>query len=164
MNIISTDPLTIVFFLGDLLINRDEDTYHVRHDSETIDWMLRQMIQQATPALDEKRGHEKTRNEKQIQRKRRVRENLECYQNIQPVIDSERQLAGKIVDEEVIGALERTGYMTPQHMMLIDNVLTTLGTTTKAEIQRWICCNQCDSCLLRCGRGRAATSPPLKEA
>lgn len=25
------------------------NTYHVRHDSETIDWMLRQMIQQATP-------------------------------------------------------------------------------------------------------------------
>jgi hypothetical protein len=40
-----------------------------------------------------------------------VRENLERYKNEQPVIDSERQLAGKLLDEEVKGALERTGYI-----------------------------------------------------
>lgn len=67
-----------------------------------------------------------------------MRENLERYQNIQPVIDSERQLAGKIVDEEVIGVLERTGYMSLQHMMLIDTVLAMPGTTIEGEIQRRI--------------------------
>lgn len=69
------------------------------------------------------------RNEKQWQRNRLVRENLERYKNEQPVIDSERQLAGKMVDEEAMGALEQTRYMTLQHMMLIDTILTMPGTT-----------------------------------
>lgn len=47
----------------------------------------------------------------------------------QPVIDSERQLSGKVVDEEVIGALQRTGYMTRQHMT---------GTTVEKEYKRRI--------------------------
>ncbi|THC89055.1 hypothetical protein EYZ11_011495 [Aspergillus tanneri] len=54
------------------------------------------------------------RNEWQRQRNRLVRENLERYKNEQPVIDSERQLSGKLVDEEVLGALERTGGVTKQ--------------------------------------------------
>lgn len=54
------------------------------------------------------------------------------------MIDSERQLAGKVVDEEVIEALQRNGYMTPQHMMLIDTILTIPGTTVEAEYQRRI--------------------------
>ena len=41
------------------------------------------------------------RNEKQRQRNRRIRENLEQYKNEQPVIDLERQLAGKLVDAKV---------------------------------------------------------------
>lgn len=67
-----------------------------------------------------------------------MRENLERYKNDQPVDDSEQQLAGKIVDEEVIGALQQTGYMTPQHMMLIDTILTSPGVTVEAEHQRRI--------------------------
>lgn len=67
-----------------------------------------------------------------------MRENLVQYKNEQPVIDSERQLAGKVVDEEVMGALERTGYMTPQHMILIDTVLTMPGSTVKKEYQHQI--------------------------
>ncbi|EAW17037.1 DUF3435 domain-containing protein [Aspergillus fischeri NRRL 181] len=78
------------------------------------------------------------RNEWQRQRNRLVRENLERYKNKQPVIDSERQLAGKVVDEEVMGALERTGYMTPQHMILIDTILTMPGSTVEKEYQRRI--------------------------
>ncbi|KAB8069060.1 hypothetical protein BDV29DRAFT_183512 [Aspergillus leporis] len=78
------------------------------------------------------------RNEWQRQRNRLVRENLERYKNEQPVIDTERQLAGKVVDEEVMGALERTGYMTPQHMILIDTVLTMPGSTVEKEYQRRI--------------------------
>jgi hypothetical protein len=34
-----------------------------------------------------------------------VWENLEQYKNEQPVIDSKWQLSGKVVDEEVMGAL-----------------------------------------------------------
>jgi Protein of unknown function (DUF3435) len=37
------------------------------------------------------------------------RENLERYKREQPVIDSERQLSGKVVDKEVLGVLQRTG-------------------------------------------------------
>jgi hypothetical protein len=48
-----------------------------------------------------------------------IRENLERYKNEQPVIDIERQLSGKLVDEDIKVALESTGYMTPQHMTLI---------------------------------------------
>lgn len=53
------------------------------------------------------------RNEKRRQKHRLIRENLERYKNEQPVINSERQLSRKVIDEEVIGALQRTGYMTP---------------------------------------------------
>ncbi|KAL2802972.1 hypothetical protein BJX63DRAFT_90216 [Aspergillus granulosus] len=85
-----------------------------------------------------RRAQRVTRNEWQRQRNRLVRENLERYKNEQPVIDCERQLAGKFLDEEVKGALERTGYMTPQHMILIDNVLSMPGSTTEKEYQRRI--------------------------
>ncbi|KAJ5776688.1 uncharacterized protein N7511_001699 [Penicillium nucicola] len=78
------------------------------------------------------------RNEKGRQRNRLIRENLERYKNEQPVIDSERQLSGKMVDEEVKVALESTGYMTPQHMTLIDTVLTMPGTTVEKEYERRI--------------------------
>jgi hypothetical protein len=84
------------------------------------------------------RAQRVARNEWQRQRNRLVRENLERYKNEQPVIDSERQLAGKVVDEEVMGALERTGYMTPQHMTLIDTLLTMPGSTVEKEYQRRI--------------------------
>ena len=84
------------------------------------------------------RAQREFRNEWQRQRNRLVRENLERYKDEQPVIDSERQLAGKLVDEEVMGALERTGYMTPQHMILIDTVLTMPGSTVEKECQRRI--------------------------
>ncbi|CAI7627730.1 unnamed protein product [Penicillium palitans] len=72
------------------------------------------------------------------QRNRLIRENLERYKNEQLVIDSERQLSGKVVDEEVLVALERTGYMTLQYMTLIDTVLTMPGTTIKKEYKRRI--------------------------
>ncbi|OQD78924.1 hypothetical protein PENANT_c071G10263 [Penicillium antarcticum] len=78
------------------------------------------------------------RNEKGRQRNRLIRENLKRYKNEQPVIDSERQLSGKVVDEDVMGALERTGYMTPQHMTLIDTVLTMPGSSIEKEYQRRI--------------------------
>ncbi|GMG38731.1 unnamed protein product [Aspergillus oryzae] len=78
------------------------------------------------------------RNEKQRQRNRRIRENLERYKNEQPVIDLERQLAGKLVDAKVMGALERKGFMPPQQMLMIDAILSLPGTTLEAEYQRRI--------------------------
>lgn len=71
-------------------------------------------------------------NEWQQQRNCLIWENLERYKNEQPVIDVERQLAGRLVDKEV-EALQRTGYMTPQHMTLIDTVLTMPGATVEQE-------------------------------
>jgi hypothetical protein len=79
----------------------------------------------------------KLRNEKQWQRSQLVRESLEQYKNKQPIIDNKQQLSRKIVDK-VIRALQRTKYMTPQHITLINNILTMPGTTIKAEYQRQI--------------------------
>ncbi|KAL4928045.1 DUF3435 domain-containing protein [Aspergillus undulatus] len=78
------------------------------------------------------------RNEKQRQRNRRIRENLKRYRKEQPVIDLERQLAGKLVDTKVMGALERKGFMPPQQMLMIDAILTLPGTTLDAEYKRRI--------------------------
>ncbi|OQD77334.1 hypothetical protein PENANT_c114G05410 [Penicillium antarcticum] len=97
---------------------------------------LRQKFDHADEQYD--RAVKQLRNEKGWQKHRLVRENLERYKNEQPVIDSERQLSGKVVDEEVMGALQRTGYMTPQHMTLIDSVLTLPGTTVEKEYERRI--------------------------
>jgi hypothetical protein len=63
---------------------------------------------------------------------------MERYKNEQPVIDLERQLAGKLVDAKVMGALERKGFMPPQQMMMIDAILSLPGSTLEAEYQRRI--------------------------
>ncbi|KAJ5904727.1 uncharacterized protein N7473_001643 [Penicillium subrubescens] len=97
---------------------------------------LRQKFDHADEQYD--RAVKQLRNEKRRQKHRLIRENLERYKNEQPVIDSERQLSGKVVDEEVMGALQRTGYMTPQHMTLIDSILTMPGTTVTKEYERRI--------------------------
>ena len=60
------------------------------------------------------------------------------YEEEQPVVDNERQLARKLVDGDVMDALQQSGYMTPQHMMLIDNILMAPGATFEAELQRQI--------------------------
>lgn len=78
------------------------------------------------------------RSEKQRQRNRRVRENLEHYKNEQPVIDLERQLQGKLVDTKVLGALENAASSNPEFMRVIDTILTMPGATVEAEYQRRI--------------------------
>ncbi|KAJ1715650.1 hypothetical protein NYO67_2123 [Aspergillus flavus] len=65
-------------------------------------------------------------------------ENLEWYKNEQPVIDLERQLAGKLVDTGVTDALERKGFMSPQQMLMIDAILSLPGTIQEAEYERRI--------------------------
>jgi hypothetical protein len=62
-----------------------------------------------------------------------VCENLERYKNEQLVINCERQLTRKLLDDEVKGALEQTGYITPQHIILLDNILSMPGATIKKE-------------------------------
>ncbi|KAJ6100372.1 hypothetical protein N7499_000002 [Penicillium canescens] len=74
------------------------------------------------------------RNQKQRQRNKRIRENLKRYKNEQPIIDLERQLVGKLVDTRVIGALEHTGFMTLEFMIVIDTILTVPGITVKRRI------------------------------
>lgn len=78
------------------------------------------------------------RNEKQRQRNRRIRENLKRYRNKQPVIDIERQLAGKLVNTKVMNTLEHKSSMASQHLAVIDALLTMPGTTLEAESQRRI--------------------------
>lgn len=78
------------------------------------------------------------RNEKQRQRNRRIRENLERYRKEQPVIDIEQQLAGKLVNRKVMDILEHKSLMPPQHLAVIDATLTMPGTTLEAEYQRRI--------------------------
>jgi hypothetical protein len=78
------------------------------------------------------------RNEKQRQRDLLRRDIIECYKKEQPVIDSERQLSGKVVDEEVRSALERSHYMTPEQLILIDAILTLPETSLEKEYQRRI--------------------------
>ncbi|OJJ81342.1 uncharacterized protein ASPGLDRAFT_38125 [Aspergillus glaucus CBS 516.65] len=63
-------------------------------------------------------------------------ENLEWYQNEQPMINLECQLAGKLVDTKVMGALEHKGCMPPQHLTVIDATLSMPGATLEAEYQR----------------------------
>jgi hypothetical protein len=105
---------------------------------QTLDRVMKREEEYRGADRRHRRSQRVTRNEWQRQRNRLVRENLERYKNEQPVIDCERQLAGKFLDDEVKGALERTGYMTPQHMILIDNVLSIPGPTIEKEYQRRI--------------------------
>jgi hypothetical protein len=67
-----------------------------------------------------------------------VRENLERYKNKQPVINSKQQLSEKVVDKDVVRALQQTGYITPQHLILINTVLTMPAATVEAEYRRRI--------------------------
>jgi Protein of unknown function (DUF3435) len=54
------------------------------------------------------------------------------------VIDSERQLLGKAVDEDTRGALERSDQMTLEQLLLIDAILTLPKTSLEKECQRRI--------------------------
>lgn len=76
------------------------------------------------------------RNEKQRQRRLLLRDTIEKYKKEQPVIDSERQLSGRVVDEDVRGALERSDNMTPEHLLFIDAIMTLPETSLDKEIQR----------------------------
>jgi hypothetical protein len=89
-------------------------------------------------AKKHQRALKRLRNEKQRQRRLMLRDIIEKYKKEQPVIDSERQLSGKVVDEEVRGALERSDNMMPEHLRLINAIMTLPETTLDMEMQRRI--------------------------
>jgi hypothetical protein len=77
-------------------------------------------------------------SEKQRQRRLLLVEIVDRFKKEQPVIDSERQLSGKVVDEDTRGALERSDQVTPEQLLLIDAILTLPETTLEKECQRRI--------------------------
>jgi hypothetical protein len=72
-------------------------------------------------------------NKKRRQQKLLLVEIVDRFKKEQPVIDSERQLSGKVVDEDTRGALERSDQMTPEQLLLIDVILTLPKTTFEKE-------------------------------
>ncbi|OJD22468.1 hypothetical protein ACJ73_06185 [Blastomyces percursus] len=107
------------------------------------------------------------RNEKQRARIELKRNVLERYRQEQPVVDSERQLSGKVIDEDVRSELERSGYMTPEQMIMIDAVLTLPPKTPEEELQRRITAIHAVSAYcgaeegpLYCRRGRGSSPKP----
>jgi hypothetical protein len=73
------------------------------------------------------------RNEKQRQRDLLLRLIIERYKKKQPVIDSERQLSGKMVDEKMRNALKRSDYITPEQFILVNAILTLPETSMKKK-------------------------------
>lgn len=78
------------------------------------------------------------RSEKQRQRRLLLVDLVDCFKKEQPVIDSEQQLSGKVVNEDTREALERSDQMTPEHLCLIDAILTLPETSIENEYQRRI--------------------------
>jgi hypothetical protein len=78
------------------------------------------------------------RSEKQRQRRFLLADLLDRYNKEQLVINSERQLAGLVVEEDTCRALERLEEITPEHLLLIDAVLTLPKTSFENEMRRRI--------------------------
>ena len=77
-------------------------------------------------------------NEKKRQRRLLLVDIVDRFKKEQPVIDSERQLSGKVVDEDTRGALEQSDEMTRKQLLLINAILTLPETTFEKECQRRI--------------------------
>jgi hypothetical protein len=85
-----------------------------------------------------RKAYRRLTGEKQRQRRLLLVEIVDRFKKEQLVIDSERQLSGKVVDEDTRGALEQSDHMTPQQILLIDAILTLPETTPEKEYQRRI--------------------------
>lgn len=78
------------------------------------------------------------RGEKQRQRRLLLVDLVDRFKKEQPVIDSERQLSGKVVDEDTRDALEQSDQLPPEHLLLIDAILTLPETSLESETRRRI--------------------------
>ena len=78
------------------------------------------------------------RNEKQRQRRLLLNQIIAKYNKEQPVRDSAQQLSGKGANENVVGVLEQTENRTPEHLLLIDAIMTLPATSLEDEVQRRI--------------------------
>ena len=58
---------------------------------------------------------------------------IDLYKKEQPVIDSEQQVVGLVINEDMLKALERSEQMTPEHLLLIDAILTLPKTSLENE-------------------------------
>ena len=77
------------------------------------------------------------------------------------MIDSERQLSGKVVNEDTRDVLERLGQVPPEHLCLIDAILTLPKTSLEKEYRRRIAAINAVTAYLR--RGGGATFPSYRE-
>lgn len=111
-------------------------------------------------------------SEKQRQRRLLLADLVDCFKKEQPVIDSERQLSGKVVNEDTRDALEQSDQLTPEHLLLIDTILTLPETSLETETRRRIAainaitayCGVEEGPISRCtlrGRPTKDDSPPL---
>jgi hypothetical protein len=80
-----------------------------------------------------RKAGQRLNSEKQRQRRLLLVALVDHFKKEQPVIDSERQLSGKVVDEDTRGALEQSDHMTPEQLLLIDAILTLPETTLEKE-------------------------------
>ncbi|KAG9236200.1 hypothetical protein BJ875DRAFT_503499 [Amylocarpus encephaloides] len=64
----------------------------------------------------------------------------------------QKSLSGKVVDEDTRDVLERSGQLTPEHLLLIDAILTLPETSLKNESRRRI--TVINAITVYCGRGR----------
>lgn len=78
------------------------------------------------------------RNEKQRQRRLHLTKIQEEYDQEQPVRDSAQQLSGKAIDGDVRDALKHSGNMMPEHLCLVDAIMTLPETSWEKEIERRI--------------------------
>ena len=106
---------------------------------------LNQYIVKLSGLRGDNKGEEKyqkacrrLRSEKQRQRRLLLVDLVDRYKKEQPVIDSERQLAGLVVDKDILKALEQSEQVTPEHLLLIDAILTLPETSLENENRRRI--------------------------
>jgi hypothetical protein len=106
---------------------------------------LAQHARKLSGAPEGSKGEEKHRkacrrleSEKRRQRRLLLVEIVNHFKKEQLVKDSERQLLGKVVDEDTRGTLERSDQMTTEQLLLIDAILTLPETTFEKECQRRI--------------------------
>jgi hypothetical protein len=79
------------------------------------------------------KARRRLRSEKQRQRRLLLVDLVDRFKKEQPVIDSERQLSGKVVDEDTRDALEQSDQVTLEHLLLIDAILTLPETSLENE-------------------------------